>query len=343
MKNRIKLSFSQLQAEMSHEKQLIVDDKELAQLSGGLTIDEFVSMMQGWGFDFRNDASGNYYYESLPDVVVTSSYEQVYGMSWDEWNNKYGYLTNPNDFYQGTDPSWQGYPNSYPGTGGSGGGITGTGTNNNTNLDAQLSTIANSSLSPQEKMNAINEMLKNNGTLTDAQIEFIDKYKAELINTLQSTILQLPGQATLLSLVQTLYDVHSGTQTGQALSIPMPTFGLTLAWDALGMVAENQYAEDTRIIFERALDNGYDAVSSFLQSTMGKNSGIDGVYITQQQLDNIINEGSFNFVSNPPLYDPSYPASPTDNSGVKMDYFVIFNKNDVGVNTVENILIIKIP
>lgn len=121
MKNRTKLSFSQLQSEMEAQKQLLTNEKELSEISGGMSWDELVGMLET--MNCRIDGSGNVYYETLPDVVVTSSYQDVYGMSWNEWKNQSGFLANLNNMYQGTDPSWQGYPNTYPGTGGGSSGI----------------------------------------------------------------------------------------------------------------------------------------------------------------------------------------------------------------------------
>jgi len=74
-RQKLKLSFEQLEREMELDGNILSTPMDLSAIAGGSTIDDYIAYFQSLGFTFAQDANGNYYsgsYMWLDPVRVTA-------------------------------------------------------------------------------------------------------------------------------------------------------------------------------------------------------------------------------------------------------------------------------
>lgn len=95
------------------------------------------------------------------------------------------------------------------------------------------------------------------------------------------------------------------------------------------LMLDDFVASSDEITFNAAISNGYVHLARFLNSGLGKRSGLVGVYANKETMEAILANGGLDIRLHNvlPARGAGYPDNPNDNSGNKVEYFILFRPN----------------
>ena len=125
-----------------------------------------------------------------------------------------------------------------------------------------------------------------------------------------------------------IYNLGKFGVEGNQSQIPIPILG-----DATQLIVDDAVASSDEVVLSTAASQGYVPLARVLNSSVGRRSGLVGVYVSEQTMQAILANGGID-PRIKGIVDPggSYPDNP-QNSNNAVQFFVVFPKQHQGTIT----------
>ena len=119
------------------------------------------------------------------------------------------------------------------------------------------------------------------------------------------------------------YNIANSSGKGSDAPLEIPFIGATLQ-----ILVDDMVAQSDQAILDVASKQGYVPLARVMNSSVGRRSGLVGVYATEEVMSAILANGALNTrIHKVSGSNGSYPDNPTGPTGQKFDYFIILPKN----------------
>jgi RHS repeat-associated protein len=94
---------------------------------------------------------------------------------------------------------------------------------------------------------------------------------------------------------------------------------------ATGLIVDDMVASSDELTIEVAVQQGYLPLARVMNSSVGRRSGLVGVYVTTETMESILASGGLDLrVHKVGASNGNYPDNPVDKTGKKYDFFVLY-------------------